>query len=267
MEESERIEELPERVALLFSGKPVAPDEPAGFQVFQNPGERPVVLLPDGGQKFLPRHAGAPSRHRLHGGGVGLGAAEERGVEPSELAVQSAGFAEAEPVDGLRGAFAAPDQAPVERDSAERQVEVGQLPVGQAEPFRGGKAPALAEREGHEPDQMRQAVVEPAVVVDDLPHDPRRRRTADDQDDVVPPRRPSVPEMLERRHEPGVRRFCGKSIENGVSAKTIISPLSSVSPVPLGCRRGPCRPVVRRSRGRITGCSTHLFYKVKVSLP
>ena len=48
--------------------------------------------------------------------------------------------------------------------------------------------------------------MEPALVSDDLPDDPRRGRAAHDEKDVLAARGPAVPEVLQRGHEVRARR-------------------------------------------------------------
>ena len=188
------------------SGEPVFGDEAAFFQFLEDLRERAVVFGPGVAEKLFARLSAATFRQRLHDGHVGLGFAEQRGVEPVEFVGELGVLRDEKPVDRLRHRFPLPDAVPVERDAAHHHVAFENLPPVQPQFSRPDHLLAFRQRERVHPDAARDAVVEPAVVVDHLVDDPARGASADDQQDVLAEVRPTVPEMLQRAHEPGSGR-------------------------------------------------------------
>ena len=104
-----------------------------------------------------------------------------------------------EPVYVLRQPLVFAQEVPIVCDASEDHVAFQQLGLCHDKSLRLGEAFAFTEIEGPEVDVARKTVVQSSDVAVNLPDDPRRRRSADDQHNVLAHRAPSVPEVVERR--------------------------------------------------------------------
>jgi hypothetical protein len=141
-------------------------------------------------------------RERAHHGLVAIGPLEQPRIEIGELGAQEAIAREAQPVDRLRGGLTGTDLREVVRDAAERHVQLDHLVAADLDAPRPQELLGLGQRERIDPDPLGDPVVEAAALAHDLLEHPRRRRSADHDDEPRLLDRPAVPEVLERGEEP-----------------------------------------------------------------
>ena len=142
--------------------------------------------------------------HDIHISGIVF---EQRSEDFVEFGLEFCVLCKEKGVKVLCNAEFGSKQTPVVCHAAKRHIAFHQLPPVKCKMFPCRVFFAFLQRERSDGEWLGHTIVEPAPAVENLVHDPRCRGSADDEQYVFAKRRPSIPEMLERRHKSRFRRI------------------------------------------------------------
>ena len=124
IKQGERVDELIQRASFLLAEAGISAYETAQFQVVEAFGEGAAARFPDDFLHFGACHPDFFLAQGLHDGQIRLRVLEKRGIQVVEFAFQFAVGAETQPVDVLREAVFAVEQAPIIRHAAQDHISL-----------------------------------------------------------------------------------------------------------------------------------------------